>query len=142
MTERYIRSTNFFFLPANIPAVSEIALLEGVLEVTAEKIDEIPAEIVVLGVQKADEGGVDGQLLGQLDGASGEDLEDVLLVVGQIGFQHGGQSFQIALQTRRAFLPHATDQRLQSASRAGRLRAGQFQSKLEQKQDGEIERQD
>ena len=99
-------------LPANIPAVSEVALLQGVLEVTAEKIDEIAAKIVVLGVQKANEGGVDGQLLGQLDGAGGEDLEDVLLVVGQIGFQHGGQTFQIALQTRRAFLPDAADQRL------------------------------
>ena len=52
----------------------------------AKQIDEITAEIIIFGVEKSDKRRVDRQLLRQLDSACDENLENLLLVVGQIRF--------------------------------------------------------
>lgn len=58
----------------------------------------LSTKVVILGIEEADEGGVDGSLLGHLDGTVTEDLENLALVVVDVGLKHTGQTLQVTLQ--------------------------------------------
>lgn len=58
----------------------------------------LSTKVVVLGIEEANEGGVDGGLLRHLDGTVTQDLENLALVVVDVGLKHAGQTLQITLQ--------------------------------------------
>ena len=59
---------------------------------------DLAAKVVVLGVEQADERGVDGALVGHLLGAVHQDLEDLGLVGREVGLQNAGQALQVGLK--------------------------------------------
>lgn len=64
----------------------------------AKPINYLSPEVVVLGVEQPDESGVDGALVGHLERAVDQDLQDLGLVRGEVGLEDRGQALQVALQ--------------------------------------------
>lgn len=58
----------------------------------------LSSKVVILCIEEADKGGVDGGLLGHLDGAVAQDLENLALVVVDVSLEHTGQALQVTLQ--------------------------------------------
>lgn len=58
----------------------------------------LSAKVVVLSIEEANKGGVDGGLLGHLDGTVTQDLENLALVVIDVCLKYTGQALQVTLQ--------------------------------------------